>query len=72
MARIAGVDIPDNKRGEIGLTYIFGQKHCIFLPRQVLTGIRKLVSGTMKSPMPFVALLLMNSKWKVYLNLRYK
>ena len=24
MARIAGVDIPDNKRGEIGLTYIVG------------------------------------------------
>ncbi len=24
MARIAGVDIPDRKRGEIGLTYIFG------------------------------------------------
>ena len=24
MARIAGVDIPDNKSGEIGLTYIFG------------------------------------------------
>ena len=24
MARIAGVDLPDNKRGEIGLTYIFG------------------------------------------------
>ena len=24
MARIAGVDIPDNKLGEIGLTYIFG------------------------------------------------
>lgn len=24
MARIAGVDIPDSKRGEIGLTYIFG------------------------------------------------
>ena len=24
MARIAGVDIPDNKRGIIGLTYIFG------------------------------------------------
>lgn len=24
MARVAGVDIPDNKRGEIGLTYIFG------------------------------------------------
>jgi len=24
MARIAGVEIPNNKRGEIGLTYIFG------------------------------------------------
>ncbi len=24
MARIAGVDIPENKRGEIALTYIFG------------------------------------------------
>ncbi len=24
MARIAGVDLPKNKRGVIGLTYIFG------------------------------------------------
>lgn len=24
MARIAGVDIPNNKRGEIGLTYVYG------------------------------------------------
>ena len=24
MARIAGIDIPQNKRGEIALTYIFG------------------------------------------------
>ena len=24
MARIAGVDLPDKKRGEVGLTYIFG------------------------------------------------
>jgi len=24
MARIAGVDLPDNKRSEIGLTYMFG------------------------------------------------
>ena len=24
MARIAGVDLPNNRRGEIGLTYIFG------------------------------------------------
>ena len=27
MARIAGVDLPKNKRGEIGLTYIFGIGH---------------------------------------------
>ena len=24
MARIVGVDIPDNKRGEVALTYVFG------------------------------------------------
>ena len=24
MARIAGIDLPNNKRGEIGLTYVFG------------------------------------------------
>ena len=24
MARIAGVDLPNNKQGEIGLTYIYG------------------------------------------------
>ncbi len=27
MARLAGVDLPKNKRGEIGLTYIFGIGH---------------------------------------------
>jgi len=27
MARIAGVDLPNNKRGEIGLTYIYGIGH---------------------------------------------
>lgn len=27
MARIAGVDLPQNKRAEIGLTYIFGIGH---------------------------------------------
>jgi len=27
MARIAGVDLPKNKRGEVGLTYIFGIGH---------------------------------------------
>ena len=28
MARIAGVDLPNNKSGEIGLTYIFGIGRC--------------------------------------------
>jgi small subunit ribosomal protein S13 len=27
MARIAGVDLPKNKRGEVGLTYIYGIGH---------------------------------------------
>jgi len=27
MARIVGVDIPDNKRGEVALTYIYGIGH---------------------------------------------
>jgi len=27
MARIAGIDLPKNKRGEIGLTYIYGIGH---------------------------------------------
>ncbi len=35
MARLAGVDIPDNKRGEIALTYIFGIGRS--LSKQILT-----------------------------------
>jgi len=45
MARIAGVDLPKSKRGEIGLTYIFGigrstaqyilEKACISLDKKV-------------------------------------
>jgi small subunit ribosomal protein S13 len=27
MARISGIDLPNNKRGEIGLTYIYGIGH---------------------------------------------
>ena len=27
MARISGIDLPKNKRGEIGLTYIYGIGH---------------------------------------------
>jgi small subunit ribosomal protein S13 len=33
MARIAGIDLPKNKRGEIGLTYIYG------IGRSTATGI---------------------------------
>src|SRR6201994_600990 len=39
MARIAGVNIPDNKRIEIGLTYIFGIGHSTALKILEATGI---------------------------------
>ena len=35
MARISGIDLPKNKRGEIGLTYIFGIGRS--LAQQILT-----------------------------------
>jgi small subunit ribosomal protein S13 len=35
MARIAGIDLPKNKRGEIGLTYIYGIGHTT--AQQILT-----------------------------------
>jgi small subunit ribosomal protein S13 len=35
MARIAGIDLPKNKRGEVGLTYIYGIGRS--LSRQILT-----------------------------------
>jgi small subunit ribosomal protein S13 len=35
MARIAGIDLPKNKRGEVGLTYIFGIGRS--LSKQILT-----------------------------------
>ena len=39
MARIAGVNIPDNKRIEIGLTYIFGIGHSTALKILEETGV---------------------------------
>src|SRR3978361_2545061 len=39
MARIAGINIPDNKRIEIGLTYIFGIGHSTALKILEETGI---------------------------------
>jgi small subunit ribosomal protein S13 len=44
MARIAGIDLPKNKRGEIGLTYIFGIGRSTaqyILIKLVLISIRK-------------------------------
>jgi len=35
MARIAGIDLPKNKRGEVGLTYIYGIGRS--LSKQILT-----------------------------------
>ena len=37
MARIAGIDIPKNKRGEIALTYIYGIGRS--LANEILTGV---------------------------------
>ena len=42
MARIVGVDLPRNKRGEVGLTYIYGIGRSIaqrYLKKLVLTEI---------------------------------
>ena len=45
MARIAGVNIPDNKRIEIGLTYIFGIGHSTALKILEETGIDPGIQG---------------------------
>src|SRR3978361_1925339 len=45
MARIAGVNIPDNKRIEIGLTYIFGIGHSTALKILGETGIEAGMQG---------------------------
>jgi small subunit ribosomal protein S13 len=41
MARIAGVDLPRNKRGEIALTYIFGIGHTTSLRILAMAGVSK-------------------------------
>lgn len=41
MARIAGIDLPKNKRGEIGLTYIYGIGHTTALQILEKAGIDK-------------------------------
>jgi small subunit ribosomal protein S13 len=45
MARIAGVNIPDNKRIEIGLSYIFGIGHSTALKILEETGVDPGIQG---------------------------
>jgi small subunit ribosomal protein S13 len=59
MARIAGIDLPKNKRGEIGLTYIYGigrsTAQYILTKQEISTDqIKKLMSGMMMSKLPSV------------------
>ena len=44
--RIAGIDIPDNKRGEIALTYIYGlgRSSAIKILNEAGVGLEKKVS----------------------------
>ena len=52
MARIAGVDLPKNKRGEIGLTYIYGIGRStanMILSEAALIKILKFLTGMMTS-----------------------
>ncbi len=68
MARIAGVDIPDNKRGEIGLTYIFGigrSSAKAILSKAGISLDKKPESGTTRNPPPSVPSSLKNSELKV-------
>ena len=59
MARIAGIDIPQNKRGEIALTYIYGigrsnaQK---ILTEAGVDWSKKVITGVTKKRMLFVTL----------------
>ncbi len=55
MARIAGVDLPNNKRGEIGLTYIFLSQLEIDFDTKVgewndeqISGIRSVIANEYK------------------------
>ncbi len=52
MARIAGVDLPKNKRGEIGLTYIYGigrSTSQYILDKAGIDVNKKFISGMMMS-----------------------
>ena len=68
MARIAGIDLPKNKRGEIGLTYIKELVVTVlvrFFYKSALTWTRRCRIGMMMTWVRFVISLLLTSKWKV-------
>lgn len=75
MARIAGVDIPDKKRGEIALTYIYGigrstaQK---ILSKAEIDWVKKPKNGQTMSKTVSVPLLAIRSKWKASFVRKYK
>ena len=75
MARIAGIDLPNNKRGEIGLTYIFGigkARQLQFSQKLVLMLIRKFRIGLMMSKPELGILSAIIIRLKVNSVLKYK
>lgn len=63
MARIAGVDIPNNKQGQIALTYIYGIGRSSakrYLKRQALMQKRRFRTGPTTNKILFVTSSLMN------------
>ena len=57
MARIVGVDLPKNKRGEVGLTYIYGVGRSIaqrVLDEAGVDRNAKVRTGLMIRSIPFV------------------
>ena len=63
--RIVGVDLPQNKRGEIALTYIYGIGRSSSAKILELTEESKYPTGRMTRQVRFVRLSPMNIKWKV-------
>ena len=69
MARIAGVDIPGTKRGEIALTYIYGigrSSATSILGKAGINKDKKPMIGQKKRQMPFEQSLAVSSKLKEY------
>lgn len=75
MARIAGIDLPRNKVGPIGLSYIYGIGRFNAVTILNSAGVdvnKKLANGVMKILQLFVKLLLKVIRWKVSCVRRFK